>query len=79
MHRAVYKPEDAAYLKRRQTKGYKVQDSAFMLQYARGRIPSMLRFGLANTVFSTVDSRTFWETIGINGNLIFSELLKGKV
>lgn len=79
LDRTVYKPGDAAYLKRKQTKGYKIQDSAFMLEYARGRIPSMLRFGLADTVFSTVDSRTFWGTIGRSGKLIFSELLKGKV
>ena len=79
LNRTVYKPGDAAYLKRKQTKGYKVQDSAFMLEYARGNIPSMLRFGLADTVYSTVDSRTFWGTIGRSGKLILAELLKGKV
>lgn len=76
--RTVYGPGDTAYLKRKQTKGYRIQDSAFMLEYARGRIPNMLRFGLADTVYSTVDARTFWGTIGRSGKLIFSELLKGK-
>ena len=44
-----------------------------------GNIPSMLRFGLADTVFSTVDSRTFEGTIGRSIRLIISELFKRKV
>ena len=79
LERTVYKPGDAAYLKRKQTKGYRVPDGSFMLEYSRGNIPSMLRFGLADTVFSTVDSRTFWGTIGRSIRLIISELFKRKV
>ena len=77
--RTAYKPGDVAYLDRKRTKGYRIQDSAFMLEYARGRIVNMLKFGLADTIFSTVDSKTFWRTIGISGKFILSEFFKGKI
>lgn len=79
LERKSYKPGDAAFLGKKRTKGYRIPDSAFMLEYARGPIIGMLRFGLADTVFSTVDRRTFWKTIGMSGKFILSEFFKGKV
>jgi hypothetical protein len=77
--RAVYKPGDAAYLGADRAKGYSVPSHALMLEYARGPIPSMLPFGLADTVFSTLDRRTVGSTLFHYGKLVVKELLQGKI
>ncbi len=38
-------------------------DGAYILEYARGPIPTMLPFGLADTVFSTLDLTSLFRTI----------------
>ena len=50
-----------------------------MLEYARGPIPTMLPFGLADTVFSTLDRRTVGKTVWQYGKLVVGNLLQGKV
>ena len=77
--RAVYKPGDAAYLGADRAKGYAVPSHAWMLEYARGPIPTMLPFGLADTVFSTLDRRTVGRTIWEYGKLVTRNLAQGKV
>ncbi len=77
--RTVYRPGDLAYLGPDQAKGYVVPNHAFMLEYARGAIPSMLPFGLADTVFSTLDRATIGRTLWHYGRLVTRELLQGKV
>ncbi len=77
--RRVYAPGDVAYLAGGQVKGYAIPDSAFMLEYARGPIPAMLPFGLADSIFSTVDAPTIGKTAWYYARLTARELLKGKV
>ena len=77
--RTVYKPGDAAYLGPDRAKGYHVPSHAIMLEYARGAIPTMLPFGLADTVFSTLDARTVGATIYQYGKLVVRELMQGKI
>lgn len=77
--RAVYKPGDAAYLGADRAKGYAVPSHAFMLEYARGPIPSMLPFGLSDAVFSTLDRQTVGSTLFHYGRLVIKELLQGKI
>ena len=60
-------------------KGYAVPSHALMLEYARGPIPSMLPFGLADTVFSTLDRRTVGSTLFHYGKLVVRELMQGKI
>jgi C-8 sterol isomerase len=79
LSRHVYRPGDGAYLGKGSAKGYRIPDSAFMLEYARGPIPRMFPFGLADSVFSTVDPRIVGRTMWHAGKLIVSQLLKGKV
>lgn len=78
LERTVYKPGDAAYLGRSRVKGYRIPEFAWMLEYARGPIPTMLPFGLADTVFSTLDLRAFARTVWTYGRLTVSELRRGK-
>lgn len=77
--RTVFKPGDAAYLGADKVKGYAVPSHAWMLEYARGPIPSMLPFGLADTVFSTLDRSTFGRTVWAYGRMVVGELLQGKI
>jgi len=77
--RTVYKPGDLAYLGPDKAKGYSIPSHGYMLEYARGIIPSMLPFGLADTVMSTRDSVTLGRTLFQYGKLVVKELLQGKV
>jgi len=79
MTRTVYKPGDVMYLGPSQVKGYRIPDHSWMLEYARGPIPTMLPFGLADTVTSTLDLRNFARTFWNYGRLTVRELLKGKI
>ena len=79
MQRSVYKAGDALHLGRSQIKGYRIPDFAWMLEYARGPIVTMLPFGLADTVFSTLDLRTLGRTFWHYGRLATKELGRGKI
>ncbi len=62
--RQVYGPGDVTVLERGEVKGYRIPDHAWMLEYARGNIPSMLPFGVMDTMTSTLDVRTLFGTFG---------------
>ena len=79
MERSVYKPGDALRLDASAIKGYRIPDYAWMLEYARGPIVSMLPFGLADTVFSTLDFRTLGRTVWHYARIATMELLRGKI
>jgi C-8 sterol isomerase len=77
--RTIYKPGDVAYLGVDRAKGYAVPSHAWMLEYARGPIPSMLPFGLADAFFSTLDRRTLARTVWQYGKQVVGQLAKGKM
>lgn len=77
-HRTVHRPGDWAYLGSNKVKGYVAREAAWMLEYSRGPIPSMLPFGLADTLFSTLDMRNFARTLGVYGKLVVKELAAGR-
>ena len=64
--RAVYKPGDAAYLGADQVKGYAVPSHAWMLEYARGPIPTRCSRSVSPTPCSARSigdvGRTVWRT-----------------
>ena len=77
--RRVYKAGDAAYLGESAAKGYRIPDYAWMLEYSRGPIPTMLPFGLMNSIVSTLDIRTTMQTFGQYGKHVLRSLRQGKL
>ncbi|MBW2277857.1 MAG: hypothetical protein JRF63_10215 [Deltaproteobacteria bacterium] len=77
--RQVYQPGSEAYLGKNQVKYYRLPERGWMLEYARGPIPTMLPFGLADSITSTLDLQAFSQTLFTYGKLCVRELLKGKI
>lgn len=77
--RKVYRAGDVVHLPASSSKGYRVPDRAWMLEYARGVIPTMLPFGLADTLVSTLDVNVLARTLHNYGRLTVRSLLRGKV
>ena len=74
----VYPPGSVHHLVRGTVKQYKMPESCFALEYARGWIPPMLFFGYADTLSSTLDFPTLWRTSVITGREMIANLIKGK-
>lgn len=70
---------DYLRLGRSLAKGYKIPSDGWMLEYARGPIPSMVPFGLMDMLTSTLDFRAFARTLRQYARLTTSSLLKGKL
>jgi len=77
--REVYKPGDMHHLVRGTAQAYRIPDHCWALEYARGWIPLMLPFGVADTIFSTLDVYTLGRTLWIYGKGIVGQLLSGKI
>ncbi|KAK3326330.1 C-8 sterol isomerase [Apodospora peruviana] len=74
----VYPQGSMHHLRRGTVKQYKMPESCFALEYARGWIPPMLFFGYADGLTSTMDIPTLWRTTYVTGREIIGNLLKGK-
>jgi len=74
----VYPQGSVHHLRRGDVKQYKMPDSCFALEYARGWIPPMLFFGFADTFFSTLDFHTLWRTSFVTGREMLANLMMGK-
>ncbi len=77
--REVYRPGDMHVLPRGEAKAYRIPESGWALEYARGFIPGMLPFGLADTLFSTLDLPTLGRTLDIYARAVTRELVRGKI
>jgi C-8 sterol isomerase len=77
--RQVFRPGDCHVLPRGAAEGYRMPDRCYALEYARGLIPAMLPFGVADTLTSTLDLRTLARTFRLYGRAVVRELLRGKV
>ncbi len=62
--RTVVRAGEVHHLAGSDAKGYRIPDHAWMLEYARGSIASMVPFGLADTFFSTLDVSVIARTVG---------------
>ena len=79
LERQVFKPGEFHHLGSGRAEGYKIPDTgSFMLEYARGPILSMMAFGLADTIFSTLDVRVTAKTARHTLGLMLGELRKRK-
>lgn len=63
--REVYRPGDHIVVRKRESSGIRVDDSVWMVEYARGAVWRLLPFGLADSIFSTLDFATVARTIRI--------------
>ena len=74
--REIHKPGSTAYLPPSIVKHYCIKEEAWMLEYARGNIISMLPFGFADSIISALDHITVLKTIKIYGKLVLKSLFK---
>jgi len=79
LDKEVYPTGSVHHLPRGKTKQYKMHEGCFALEYARGWIPPMLPFGLADTLSSTLDFGAFYDTARITARETFRNLLVGKI
>lgn len=80
LQKEVYRPGEQHHLPRGTTKQYKCADACWALEYARGNIPSMLPFGVADSLFSTTDFVTLGHTVWVSlFNMARNLLVNGKV
>lgn len=74
----VYPAGSVHHLRRGDAKQYKMPESCFALEYARGWIPPMLFFGYADALSSTLDLPTLWRTTVVTGREMLKNLALGK-
>ncbi|ELR12353.1 C8 sterol isomerase [Acanthamoeba castellanii str. Neff] len=74
----VYTPGHMHHLPRGFAQQYRMPDKCWALEYARGWIPLMLPFGLADTFSSTLDFYTLAQTFKVYGKCVINELLQNK-
>lgn len=79
LQREVFRPGDQHHLPRGMVKAYRIPDHCWALEYARGFIPQMLPFGVADSLFSTVDYRTVARLFKIYGKATLRELAQGNL
>ncbi len=77
--RQVTRPGEVTFMKRGDSKAYRFPDNAWGLEYARGAIPLMLPFGLADTFSSTLDLQQISRTLGMYTKHVLHNLMRGKV
>jgi hypothetical protein len=75
----VYKPGDQHHLQRGDAKQYRMPDTCWALEYARGNILTMLPFGLFDTFFSTLDYVSLFQTVEASLVSMASQLMLGKI
>ncbi len=79
LERDVYRPGDLHVLPPGRAEGYRMPDRCYALEYARGIIPAMLPFGLADALTSTLDTSAVARTFGVYAKAVVSQLARGKV
>jgi C-8 sterol isomerase len=67
------------YLPRGTAKQIKMHRGGWAIELAQGWIPPMLPFGVADTLFSTLDFTGFLGTLWLSGKLMTNSLLVGKI
>ncbi|KAJ3518031.1 hypothetical protein NLJ89_g121 [Agrocybe chaxingu] len=74
-----YTPGMVHLMPRGVAKQYKMHEGCWALEYARGWIPLMLPFGFADTLTSTLDVPTLYNTVRITGREMLGNLLIAKI
>jgi C-8 sterol isomerase len=76
--RDVYTSGDYIFIGRGQSAGMHYPDHVWMVEYARGILPSLLPFGLADALLSTLDYKTALQTMTIYYSLLTRRLSRGQ-
>lgn len=76
--RTVYTPGDHVFLGKGQSAGMHYPDHVWMIEYARGPLPSLLPFGLADALLSTLDFKTALQTMVIYFSLVMRQFSKSQ-
>lgn len=74
----VYRPGDQHFLPRHHAKQYRMPESCFALEYARGNIAAMMPFGMADLFFSTLDWYTLYQMVLQSATQMLGYAVKGK-
>jgi C-8 sterol isomerase len=72
-------PGEAALLRRRQVKAFRIREGTWMLEYGRGPVPTALPVALGDALFSAMDFKTIAKTIWLYGKQAVGELCRGKI
>jgi C-8 sterol isomerase len=73
--RQVHRAGELAHLTRGTSNGSKLRPGVWLLEYARGNIPSLFPFALGDTLFSTLDTSDLLQQIGVSSRLMLKEVL----
>ena len=76
--RDVYTPGDHIFIGKGESAGMHYPDHVWMLEYARGPLPSLLPFGMADGLVSTMDFKTVGQTVLIYFSLLTRKLSSGQ-
>jgi C-8 sterol isomerase len=74
----VRRAGETMVLERRTGMGYRFAAETWILEYARGAIPTVLPFGLADAMLSTLDYRTVGRSLGLYGRRVIGNWLRGE-
>jgi C-8 sterol isomerase len=66
----VYRPGDRVYVGPRQARAMNFTTGVWAVEYARGPLPRSVPFGLADSLFSTLDYSTVMQTLSIYASLV---------
>ncbi len=75
--RRVYRPGDCHVLPRGHAEGWSMPGHAYAMEYARGVIPAMLPFGLADAFTSTLDYPSIAKTFRLYTQAVVREMIHG--
>jgi C-8 sterol isomerase len=76
--RSVYTPGDHVIVNKGEAAGMHYPDHVWMIEYARGPLLTLLPFGLADGLISTLDFKTVYQTLVIYFSLLTRQLSKSQ-
>jgi C-8 sterol isomerase len=79
LEKRIYKPGDCHVHPFRAAGGYRMPDRCFAMEYARGAIPAMLPFGIADAATSTLDGKSVAKTFKAYAKAVVRNLAHGKI
>jgi len=71
LERTVYRQGDAIHVQRWEAAGMHIPDRVWMLEYCRGALPTLMPFGLGDSLFSTLDFLTAARTLRVYAVLLW--------